>query len=590
VLGTPFSVRYFIYILFLTTLNLSTAYALPPEASKEVHGISLFGTPKYGPEAKHFDYVNPDAPKGGSLVLSVPGTIGGTPHYSFDNLNPYTVKGLLAAGVYLTGATLLTKSYDEQYTLYGYIAESVQLSSDNKWVAFKLRKNATFHDGTPITPEDVIFTVELLKRNHAPGFRTALKKVQAVEKSGSHTVKFTFFEEEDKEFAFRIGTHLIILSKKDYETRNIEKTTLLPPLGAGPYKIIKLDPGLSITYERIKNWWGQEVPALKGLYNFNKIRYDYFRSPTMDFHAFKAGKVDCRHENRANFWATEYNFSAVKNGDVLLLEIPNVMPPGIVACSYNTRREPFKNLKVRRALGYLLDFQWMNKNFFYNSYKRTNSYFNGTSFASSGAPSGKELKILNKFKDLLPEKLFTSPFVLPQTDGSGNIRENVRIALRILKEAGWILKNNKLIQEKTGIRMTIEILYDGQAFEKVGLSFVRNLKQIGIDVKLRTADSAQINERIKNFDFDILLNSGFSLHGIPGRERSNMFGSKSADIPGSHNYAGIKDPVVDKLIDNLVNTTEYDELLAVARALDRVLLWKHYVIPLWYIDNARLAC
>ena len=549
------------------------------DAVTKSHALSLFGDLKYGPEFSHFDYVNPDAPKGGAVRYSAIGT--------FDNFNPYILKGNSAASIVLSFDTLMSPSGDEPASEYGLVAESVETPADRGWVQYNLRKEARFHDGTPITAEDVIWTFDTLKAKGHPRFRLYYADVLKAEKVGERSVKFTFRNGENRELPQIVG-QMPVLSKKYWQDRDFEKTTLDAPLGSGPYKVESFDAGRSITYRRVADYWGKDLPVNRGRYNLDVIRYDYYRDQTVSLEAFKAGQYDIRVENVAKNWATGYDSPALRDGLFKKDEIPNKVPTGMQGFGYNTRRPLFKDRLVRQALGYLFDFEWTNKNLFYKAYTRTESYFSNSDLASSGLPSAEELKLLEKYKGEIPDEVFTAAYQPPKTDGSGNIRDNMRQALRLLKEAGWSTKNEKLVNDKTGSPFEFEVLLDQPEFERIVLPFVQNLQRIGITARVRTVDPAQYENRMKQFDFDmtvVLMPESLS----PGNEQRDFWSSAAAEEAGSQNYVGVRSKAVDELVGLIINAPDRASLITRVRALDRVLLQSHYVIPNWHLSYFRVA-
>ncbi len=556
-----------------------TAAEGPDEAVKAAHAIAMHGSPKYGPDFKNFDYVVPDAPKGGTVRQATIGT--------FDSLHPFLLKGVAAAGLGQTFATLTTGSDDEAFSRYGYVAESIEMPKDRSWVAFTLRPEARFHDGSPITVEDVIWTFEQLKTRGHPFYRAYYRNVVKAEKIGERKVKFTFAGSDNRELPLIVG-ELPILSKAFFEGRDFEKTTLEPLLGSGPYRVESVDPGRSITYRRVEDFWGRDLPVNKGRFNFDVIRIDYYRDNNISLEAFLSGNYDIRVENNSKLWATGYNAPAVRDGRIKKVMIPHERPTGMQGFAFNTRREIFRDRRVRQALGYAFDFEWSNKTLFYGQYTRTKSYFSNSELASRGLPGPEELKILEPFRDRLPEEVFTKEYEPPSTDGSGNIRKNLRVAMRLLKEAGWVFRNKRLVNAETGQPFRFEILLVQPAFERIAQPFARNLERLGIEARIRIVDTAQYQNRLDNFDFDMIVVSiGQSLS--PGNEQRDFWSSESADIRGGRNFMGIKDPVVDALVDLVISAPDRKSLIARTRALDRVLLWGHYVIPHWHIRAFRVA-
>ncbi len=544
------------------------------------YGIALRSKLKYGKNFKNFEYVNPEAPKGGVVKLAAIG--------SFDSLNPFILKGVPAAGIGLIFDTLMESSSDEPFSEYGLVAKTIEVPADNSWVSFTINPSARWHDGTYITPDDIAFTFNLLVKEGHPFYRSYYHDVLSVEKIGQNKVRFNFRKDvKNPELPLIIG-QLVVLSKSYYTKHTFNKTTLKPPMGSGPYEIVDVKPGRSITYKLVENYWGKNIPVNKGRYNFGVIKYEYYRDATVALEAFKAGEYDFRSENVAKVWATAYKGPAFDQGKIIKEELPNNNPVGMQAFVYNTRRDIFKSRKVREALAYAFDFEWTNKTFFYNSYRRTKSYFENSELASRGLPSKDELKILNKYRGRVPKEVFTKVYEPPKTDGTGNIRMNLRKALLLLKEAGWTLKNGKLINNKSGKVFRFELLLVQPSFQRVVLPFKKNLKRIGIDMDIRLVDSSQYINRLNNFDFDMIVYT-WRQSLSPGNEQRDFWSSKAADTPGSSNLAGIKDPVVDELIENVISARDRDALIASCRALDRVLLWEFYVIPQWHINVYRIA-
>jgi len=547
-------------------------------AHADEHGIAMFGKPKYGSEFTHFDYVNPEAPKGGDLNLAAIG--------SFDSLNPYILKGVAANGVSSIYDSLLVSSDDEPFSKYGLLAKSIKLAEDRSWVEFELRPEAKWHDGKPITADDVVFSFETLTTKGHPVFRSYYREVTAAEKLGEYKVRFTFKDGSNRELPLIIG-QMAILPKHYYEAVDFTKTTLEPPLGSGPYKIDSVDPGKSIRYARVDNYWAKNLPVNKGRYNFDFITYDYYRDATVAVEAFKAGEYDFREENISKVWNTAYDMPEIKDGLVIKNEIPHRIPTGMQAFVFNTRLSKFSDARVRKALAYAFDFEWTNKNLFNGAYTRTESYFSNSDFASSGLPEGKELELLKQFRDKLPDEVFTKEYHPPLTDGSGNSRNNLLIARDMLKEADWEISEGSLTNSKTGEKMEIEFLLSSPAFERVIGPMILNLKKLGIKATMRTVDSAQYIKRQESFDFNVVVNV-FGQSNAPGNEQIDYWHSSRANIKGSNNLAGVKDPVIDFLTEKLVKASTKEELLAATHALDRVLLHGYYVIPNWHVRVFRV--
>lgn len=557
-------------------LALAGAAAAPAVAT---YGMSLFGDLKYGPGFKHFDYANPQAPKGGTMRFSAIGT--------FDTLNPFVINGVPAAGIGNIFDTLSAASEDEPASEYGLVAQSIERAPDKLSVLYTLRKEARFHDGTPMTPDDVVWTFNTLRQKGQPSYRAYYGDVTKVAREGERGVRFTFKSADNRELPQILG-QMPVLSKAYWLGRDFEKTTLEPPLGSGPYKIEAIDPGRSITYRRVADYWGADLPVDKGRYNVDKMRYDYYRDATIALEAFKAGQYDVRLENSSKDWATGYDGPALRAGLIKKEQIPNQLPSGMQGFGYNLRRPIFQDPRVREALAYAFDFEWSNKNLFYGAYQRTRSYFDNSELAATGVPQGKELEILEKFRGKIPDAVFTAEYDPPKYDGSGNIRDGLRTALKLLKEAGWTFKGEQLVNDKTGQPFAFEILLDNPQFERIVLPFVQNLKRMGIAARVRTVDTAQYEKRMENFDYDMTV-ALFPESLSPGNEQREFWGSAAAGEPGSRNLLGIKDNVVDSLVEGLIQAPDRASLVAHTRALDRVLQYGYYVIPQFHLAAFRVA-
>jgi len=555
--------------------------AQPQAAGAKVtvsHALSMHGDVKYPAGFPHFGYVNPDAPKGGDVKLAAIGT--------FDTLNPFVLKGVPAAGIGGLFDTLTVQSDDEPFSQYGLVAESIEVPADRSWVAFTLRPQARFHDGSPMTVEDVIWTFDALKTKGRPFYRSYYAQVTKAEKVGDRKVRFTFGPGENRELPLIVG-QLPVLSRTYWSRRDFEKTTLEPPLGSGAYRVESVDPGRSITYRRVKDYWAAKLPVNVGRDNFDSIRFDYYRDGTVSLEAFKAGEYDFREENSSKSWATAYTSPAITKGLIRKEEIRNEVPTGMQGFVLNTRRPIFQDARVRRALAYAFDFEWSNKNLFYGAYTRTKSYFSNSELASSGLPSAEELKILEPLRGKVPDEVFTKEYQPPATDGSGNIRDGAREALRLLAEAGWTVKGQKLVNARAE-PMQFEILLDDPTWERIALPFAKNLERLGITARVRTVDAAQYEKRQDDFDFDMIV-TVWAQSLSPGNEQRDFWGSAAAAERGSRNLAGIKDPAVDRLIDLLIQSPDRASLVTRTQALDRMLLWGHYVIPHWHIRVFRVA-
>lgn len=548
-------------------------------AAERLHGIAMHGEPKYGPDFTHFDYVNPDAPKGGRLRLGASGT--------FDSFHGYIAKG--HAGPSSSVETLLTPSADEPFTEYGLIAESLEVPEDRSWVIFTLRPEARWHDGEPISVEDVIWSMEILKTKGSPLYRFYYQNVVDVAKVGPRRVKFTFDEADNRELPIIVG-QLPILPKHYWQDRDFEATTLEPPLASGPYRVGDFEPGRFVELERVEDYWGKDLPVNKGQNNFDRIRYDYYRDETIMREALKAGRIDYRTENTAKAWALEYlaeKVPAIRNEWLIKEDIENDRPTGMQAFFFNTRRDVFTDARVRQALAYAFDFEWTNKNLFFGQYTRSQSYFSNSELAATGLPQGEELEVLERFRGRIPEEVFTTSYEAPGTDGSGWPRANFREAFALLEEAGWEIRDQKLVNGETGEPMRFEILLVQKGIERIVLPFIRNLQRLGIDARVRLVDSSQYINRLRKFDFDMIL-FGVGQSESPGNEQRLYWGSAAADSPAARNFAGIKDPVVDELIELIIGAPSRESLVARTRALDRVLLNGHYVIPNWHKETDRI--
>ena len=550
------------------------------------HALSLFGDIKYPAGFKRFDYVNPDAPKGGVARMISLGT--------FDNFNIAVagVKGSLAPAAALIYETLMARSQDEVATEYGLLAEVASHPDDFAWVIYRLRKEARWHDGKPVTPEDVIFSIEVLKK-YSPMYASYYRHVEKAEKSGERDIKFTFDAPGNREMPTIIG-ELPVLPKHYWEgsdsqgrKRDISATTLEPPLGSGPYRIKEFVAGRSIRLERVKDHWGVNAPTQVGHNNFDELRYEFFRDNLVALEAFKADQADWIAENSAKQWATAYDFPAVTEKRVIREEFPVNDSGRMQGFVLNLRREQFKDVRLRRAFNYAYDFEEMNKQLFFGQYKRINSYFEGTELASSGLPVGQELAILETVRDKVPAEVFTTPYQDPVGGSPEAVRANLRESARLLKEAGYEVRDRKLV-DAAGKPVTVEILVQDPSAERIVLFYKPSLERIGVTASVRIVDDAQYQNRLRSFDFDIIIDTwGESLS--PGNEQREYWGSQAADQPGSRNAIGIKNPAIDALIDKVIFARDRAELVAATRALDRVLLWNFYVVPQFTYGFSRYA-
>lgn len=574
-------------------LCLLCAPAAHAEKITRAHGIALHGDLKYPPGFTHFDYVNPDAPKGGSVIL-----MG---HGSFDSLNPYTLKGSApfnSPGLYAYGITELNEtllvgsgsyltSGDEAQSAYGLIAETVEYPEDRSWTIFHLRPEARFHDGSPITADDVIFSYETLMKDGHPRYQNIYRDIDKVEKLGPRKVRFTFKGEDHRMMPLRAG-ELPVLSKAWWSGRKFDSASVDPPLLSGPYRVTDVKSGQYFVLERVKDYWGRDLAVNRGRHNFDRVRYDFYKNLTVALEAFKAGAYDVHLEYISKNWNSAYDHPAVRDGRIIKAELPNRIAQGSQAFYFNLRRAQFADRRVREALGMLFDFEWTNRNIFNDAYKRAQTYYPNTELGARGKPSAEEIALLKPYEKQLPDGVLTQPFRLPRTDGTGNIRPQLRQALRLLQAAGWKNQDGKLIHAETGQPMRFEVLIYQQSTARLIHPWVRNLGKAGIEATIRSVDTTQFKRRIDQFDFDItiyVLPQSLS----PGAEQREYFHSSMADVVGGRNLPGIRNPVVDAMVDLIMKAPDRQSLVTRARALDRVLLWEHYSIPHWYIDYHRVA-
>ena len=569
----------------ISVIGAAHAQSAPGEMAWR-HGLSLFGDIKYPSDFKRFDYVNPDAPKGGAARQIALGT--------FDNFNIAVagVKGSIAPAVELIYETLMVPSMDEVSTEYGLLAEAAAYPDDFSWVKYRLRKDARWHDGKPVTPEDVIFSIEVLKK-YSPRYGSYYRHVVKIEKTGEHEVTFTFDSPGNRELPTIVG-QLTVLPKHWWEgtdsegrKRDISATTLEKPLGSGPYRIKDFVAGRSVTLERVKDYWGANLPVRVGENNFDEMRFEFFRDNLVALEAFKADQADWIAENSAKQWATAYDFPAVNEKRVIKEEFPINDSGRMQGFIFNLRRDLFKDARLRRAFNYAFDFEEMNKQLFYGQYKRINSYFEGTELASSGRPEGQELELLEALRDKVPAEVFTTPYANPVGGNPEAVRANLRESVKLLKEAGFEVRERKLV-DPAGKPVTVEILVQDPPSERISLFYKPSLERIGITASIRIVDDAQYQNRIRNFDFDIITDVwGESLS--PGNEQREYWGSQTADQPGSRNTIGIKNPAIDALIEKVIFAKDRAMLVAATRALDRVLLWNFYLVPQFTYGFSRYA-
>lgn len=553
--------------------GLFMALAAGSAAAEPSHGIAMHGAPKYAADFDHLDYANADAPKGGTIRLAAIGT--------FDTFNPNTIKGSKAAGLNLTNVTLMARVWDEPFSLYGLIAETIDVPDDRSWVAFTLREEARFSDGAPITVDDVIFSWETIRDKGRPNSRSTFAQVERIDRMGERGVKFVFKPEIDnRELPLLIGAFLPIMSKAYWEDRDFSETTLEPPVNNGPYEIGSFDPGRRIVYQRKTDWWGADLPVMRGHNNFDEIRYEYFRDSAIALESFKAGDLDYRPESRPEWWATRYDFPAVDDGRVRLEQVDHGIASGLLALAPNLRKPLFQDRRVRKALMMAFDFERINKDLLHGGFTRTNSLFDNSDLRPKGTPSEAELALLEPWRDQLPEEVFGEPFAAPVTDGSGKDRGPLRAATRLLREAGWKVAEGKLVNA-AGEPFQFEILLNGQSNERIALAYIQRLEPLGIEARVRVVDSAQYQAVIEEFDFDMVF-ATWRVTLSPGSEQQNYWSSENADAPGTRNVAGIADPAMDAMVDAILAANDRESLVAAVGALDRILMWQHYVIPLYH--------
>jgi microcin C transport system substrate-binding protein len=571
-------------LLFLGVLAVLAHAARAQQGVWRGHGLAMHGDLKYGPAFEHFDYVRPDAPRGGELRL-------GTAPGGFDSFHPFVPKGDPAGGLLPLGQSylydpLMVQSADEPFSMYGLLAETVETPADRSWVAFTLREGARWHDGRPITPEDVIWTFRTLTEKGAPLYRFYFANVTAVEKAGPRKVLFTFRPGENRELPLILG-QFPILPRHYWEGRDFEKTTLEPPLGSGAYRIGRFEANRFVVFDRVVDYWARDLPANAGRFNFDRIRIDYYRDEDVAIEALKGGEFDFRLENNSKKWATAYEIPDVASGRLVKQMIPHQRTEGMQGFAFNERRSMFQDPRVRSALAYAFDFEWSNRTLFYGQYTRTRSYFDNSELAARGLPGPAEQEILAPYRGRVPDEVFTRAYEPPTTDGSGNLRANLKRATDLLAAAGWTLVDGVLTRGGTGEKLEFEVLLQSSAFERIVLPFIKNLGRIGVKATVRTVDQAQYIERVRSFDFDVIVGR-WAQSDSPGNEQRDFWGSEAATRDGSRNWIGIRDPVVDELIETLIAAPDREALVARVRALDRVLQWGHHVIPHYHISGERL--
>ncbi|HYD31364.1 MAG TPA: extracellular solute-binding protein [Azospirillaceae bacterium] len=570
---------------FLLALLLFTSPAPAQNAEPGVtvsHAVAEFSTPQYSPDFGHFRYANPEAPKGGTVVLAEQG--------SFDSLNPVILRGQTPRTMGMIYDGLMVRSGDELDVLYGLIAETVEMPEDKSWAVFNLRRQARWHDGTPITANDFVYGWEVLQKHGNPFTRSFLEETVSVEALGDHRLKAAFKSRGAMKPIVKFASTLQPQPRHWWSQpgRDIAQTSLEPPLTSGPYRVAAVDAGRAITYERVRDYWAATLPVNRGFYNFDTIRVDYYRDDDVMFEAFKAGTYDVRPEYRAQRWTTGYDFPAVAEGRVVKRTVANNRPSGAQGLRLNTRRPKLADPRVREALAQLFDFEWVQKNLLYGQYERIRSNFPNSDFGAKGPPTPEEVARLEPYRGKIPERTLTEAFEPPKTDGSGNNRAQLRRALELLREAGWENRGGRLVNAKTGEPFTLEFLEQPGAMVRILQNYGEALKRAGVEANIRVVDSAQYQRRLDEFDFDATV---LNLNAFmpPGSELRSYFGSAAADIQGSANYSGIKDPAVDALVEEVVNARDLQSVTTASRALDRVLLWGFYMVPQWYNDEMWVA-
>ncbi|WP_430397670.1 extracellular solute-binding protein [Ferrovibrio sp.] len=560
---------------------IATAAPAQTNTAQPKHGLSAFGDLKYPANFSHFDYVNPQAPKGGELRQWQLET--------YDNLNPLILKGVTAQTLSLVYQSLMSRAADEPDALYGQIAESVELAPDRAWAAFNLNPKARWHDGSPITAEDVVFTFDAVLKDGHPQYQLILQDMESVTAENPRRVLFRFKPSESRRDLPLIVAGIPILAKKWFQGRDFARATIEPPLASGPYRVDRVDAGRSLTFRRVADWWAKDLPTNRGMYNFDSVRDDYYRDRDIAAEALFAGEYDYRVEVTARVWATSYDPKpAVQQGRIKRDVLPDETPSGVQAFFLNTRRPHLADPRVREALNYAFDYEWMNKTLFYSLYKRNRSMFENSPLAATGLPGADELALLDPYKAQLPPRVFTTEYQPPMSDGSGANRDNLRKAQALLREAGYDIRDGKAYAKGATEPLTIEFLLYEPSFQRVIGPFTASLQRIGVQSQVRVIDLTAYENRMRAFDYDVILRR-FTQPLTPGVEQRNYWGSRAADITGSFNFSGIKNPAIDALIERIVAAKSRPESVTAAKALDRALMWGFYVIPNWYSGTYKLG-
>ena len=571
----------------LAAAALAAAIAVLPTFGASADGITIshaiaeFGEPKHGPDFAHLDYANPDAPKGGRVTIGAGG--------SFDTLNSLPLGGEWPRSIGLLYDTLMVEPQDELSVYYGLIAESVEYPEDRSWIIFNLRPEARFHDGTPITAEDVAWTMEMIQAHARPFLKSFYEDVANIQILDEHRIRFDVSTRDIMKPLVRLAA-MTIWPRHWWtsEGRDITRSTIEPPLGSGPYRLTTVEPGRDLVYERVEDYWAADLPVRRGFYNFDRIAYNYYRDRDIQFEAFKAQEYDFRREFTSRNWATGYDFDAAEDGLLKREQFPTINFSGLQGFFMNTRRAPFDDIRVREAMQYLYPFEWVNANIMFGMYKRTESWFPNSPYGASGLPEGRELEILERFRGRLPQEIFTEPFQLPTNNEPNVNRSNLRAAIGLMREAGWEVRDGRMVNAATGEPLSFEILLRSASLEPHTQPLVRNLERVGIESSIRVVDSAQYQRRYQDRDFD-MISFAYTFFPPPGTEMRSRFGSEAADVNGSANLIGISDPVIDELIEIVVRAPDLESKQAASRALDRVMMRGHYAVPHWNNDTAWIA-
>ncbi len=568
----------FFFLLFVVMPFFPSPAISDSQKITKATSMAEFGEPLYAEDIAYYPYVNPDAPKGGKITLGAFGT--------YDSLNSYILKGNYPSSIGLTSDSLMTGSGDELLAAYCLIAESVEYPEDESWIIFNLRSEAKYHDGVTITAGDFVFTLETINNHGRPFLRSFYADVKKAEALSDKRLKFTFTSKNSMKPLMKVAG-LSPLPRHYWQNRDITKTTLEPPLASGSYRISKLDAGRSITYERVKDYWGKDLPVNIGTANIDTIHYDYYRDMDVMFVAFTAGKIDFWSEFQSKRWATGYDIPQIKNGQMIKESLPNATPQGIQAYFFNLRHAKFSDVRVREAIGLLFDFETTRRTVLFDQYARTKNFFPNSDYGATGNPTPEEIAILSPYAESLKPEILSKAFEPSKTDGSGRIRNQIRKALRLFKSAGWNFTEGKL-KNVNGEQLSVEFLIRQPSSERIIAPFIQNLKKVGIAANIRLVDTSQYENRTDNFDFDI-LSVKLNFFPPPGPELRSYYGSQEAEVKGSANMAGIKNQVVDALIEQIISAKDLATLKATTRAMDRVLLWNHYVIPQFHNDIDRVA-